>query len=514
MLDNKSQEKKRIASNTMYLYLRMLLIMAVQIYTSRVILEALGVVDYGLYNVVGGMVAMFGFLNMALSQATQRFIAFGIKRDPEIQQQNTFSMLLNVHILLSLFVILMCEIIGTWLLFNRIVIPQDRIVSAFWVMQCSLFSLVITITQVPYNAAIYGHEKMNAYAYISIIEAGGKLLSVMSLKFFFTDKLLTYGIMQLCLSFIIAFIYRIYCRRSFSICKYKITWSGRLFRQIYEFTSWSIIGNLAWAMNNQGINILINIFFGPIMNAARGIAVAVETAVSSFLYNFTGASIPAIIKAYSTGEVDYMKQLNAKSSKLGFLLFMCISLPIISIIDKILHIWLETPPEQSSILCVLSLIYIQCNSLSGTLQNVVQATGDVKSFQLTNGILKLSALPIIYVIYSFNFPLTSYLYVLIIISVLGLFVQLQIVSKKIVDFSIYNYLYYVTKPQICSYVVPLFLALFLSSKEYNLLPSFIIFFFMIIVCVSFSWFIGLTSPEKKWILSVAKERYRKFVKSK
>ena len=310
--------------NTLFLYIRMMLIMAVSLYTSRIILNALGVVDYGVYNVVGGMVVMFGFLNSALAQASQRYIAYGIEKDSVNMQIRTFSMLFNVHIIIAIVILVLCETIGLWLFYNKLVIPEERMVSAFWVMQFSIISLLVSVTQVPYNASIFGHEKMNAYAYISIIEVFLKLGVVIAIKYCFEDKLIAYGVLTMGASVITALLYRFYCVRKFSNCHYIRYWSSKLFKELFGYTSWSLIGNLAWTFNSQGMNILINIFFGPVFNAARGIASSVEAALSSFLYNFTTPSIPPIIKAYAVGNIKEMINLNFRSSKLGFLLFMCL----------------------------------------------------------------------------------------------------------------------------------------------------------------------------------------------
>lgn len=300
----------------------MMLIMAVSLYTSRIILNALGVVDYGVYNVVGGMVVMFGFLNSALAQASQRYIAYGIEKDSVNMQIRTFSMLFNVHIIIAIVILVLCETIGLWLFYNKLVIPEERMVSAFWVMQFSIISLLVSVTQVPYNASIFGHEKMNAYAYISIIEVFLKLGVVIAIKYCFEDKLIAYGVLTMGASVITALLYRFYCVRKFSNCHYIRYWSSKLFKELFGYTSWSLIGNLAWTFNSQGMNILINIFFGPVFNAARGIASSVEAALSSFLYNFTTPSIPPIIKAYAVGNIKEMINLNFRSSKLGFLYYL------------------------------------------------------------------------------------------------------------------------------------------------------------------------------------------------
>lgn len=493
---------KRIVKNTMFLYLRMFLIMAVNLYTSRIVLNALGVVDYGVYNVVGGVISMFSFLNMALAQATQRFIAFGIGRDSVDTQNKTFSMLMNVHILIAVIVLILSESIGVWFLYNKLVIPEERLDAAFWVMQCSILSAIISITQVPYNASIFGHERMNVYAYISILETLLKLAVVIILLYTFSDKLVAYACLILFSNIIIAFIYRLYCIRNFNNCHYVFYWSRKVFKNIFGYTSWSLIGNLAWTLNGQGMNILINLFFGPVFNAARGIASSVESSVTSFLYNFTGASIPQIIKAYAEGDITYMEKLSFKSSKLGFLLFMCLSIPLISSIDWILKIWLVTPPPISSTLCVFSLIYIQCNSMSGTLQNVVQATGKVKMHQLTTGILKLIALPLVYVFYSLGAPVVTYLIVLIIIAVIGLFVQLYIVNQLIPAYKIHNFLLKVTLPEVLAWGIPLTIALYFWKYGIAFFYPLALILTMVLISIIFAWVIGLSSSERVWIKNV------------
>lgn len=492
-------KSKRIAKNTSFLYFRQLLTMLVAIYTSRIILQALGVVDYGVYNVVGGMVAMFSFLNSSLAQATQRFIAFGIEKDSIDEQRKTFSMLFNVHILIALLLFVLCETIGVWLFYNKLIIPDDRLTSAFWVMQCSIFTLLITVTQVPYNASIFGHEHMNAYAYISIIEVLLKLCIVILLKYNFSNKLLSYGIMVMCVQFIIAMTYRIYCLRKFKNCNYQLYWSKQLFKKIFGFSSWSLIGNIAFTLNNQGMNFLINIFFGPVYNAAKGIAASVEAAVTSFVTNFLGASIPQIIKSYAIGDLDYCFQLNYKSSKLGFFLFMMISLPLISIINPILSLWLVKVPTQTSIFCVLSLLYIQANTMGGTIQNVVQATGRIKKFHLSNGLLKLLPVPIVYILYKMDYHVNTYLYVLIFFSIFGLFIQLYATHSIIKQYKVSTFLKEVTLKEITTFVVPFILSILCYSKiQYNFATAILVCIGIFLISISFIWFIGLTKNERAW----------------
>lgn len=507
---NSNKNNRRIAQNTIFLYIRQFLTMAVALYTSRVVLQALGTVDYGIYNVVGGMVTMFSFLNSSLAQATQGFIAFGIEKDSIKEQQNIFSMLLNVHILIAIILFILCETVGVWLFYDKLVIPSERLNAAFWVMQCSIFTLMITVTQVPYNASIFGHERMKTYAYVSIIEVSLKLGIVILLQCFFNDKLLAYGIMLMCVQISIAMIYRLYCLRKFNNCNYHFYWSNGLFKRIFGFSSWSMIGNLAFTLNNQGMNFLINIFFGPVYNAAKGIATAVEAAINAFVTNFLSASIPRIIKSYAVGDLEYCYRLNFKSSKFGFFLFMLVSLPLISVIDIVLSIWLVNVPSYTSIFCVLSLLYIQTQTMGGTLQNVVQATGKIRNFQLFNGILKLLPLPIVYVLYKLEFQVNTYLYVLIVTSIIGLFVQLLATKSIIRDFPALRFLKEVIVPEIKTFLIPCIISLYFRKISHSDSESFIICIVTFVISLASVWFIGLTKSEKAWICFFVFSRMRKY----
>lgn len=490
----------------------MLLIMLVTFYTSRVVLNVLGVVNYGVYNVVGGIVAMFTFLNSALSQATQRYITFGLKKCSVERQKRTFSMLMNVHVIIALLIFIICETIGTWLFFNKMVIPEKQMHSAFLVMQCSIISMIITVTQVPYNASIFGHEKMEAYAYISIFEVALKLCSVLLLKEFFYDKLLSYGVLSMGCSFLIAFTYRMYCKKYFKNCNYVLCWSNTLFKDVFSFTSWSLIGNMAFTFNGQGMNILINIFFGPIFNAARGIASSVESAISSFVYNFTEPSIPPIIKSYAANDIQSMIKLHYRSSKFAFLLLMCLSMPIICAINEILNFWLVKPPYMANVFCVLSLLYIQCNTLAGTLQNVVQAIGKVKRFQLTYGLITILAMPLTYVLYKLDFMVITYLLVLIVTSIISFAAQLIVVNKLIKEYSIKGFLKNVTFRELSSIFIPLTISLYIFNTLHSSLFVLSAMIGVFIICLICTWCMGLTSNERYWIINVVSDKLNRFLK--
>lgn len=500
------QNNKRIAKNTLFLYFRQILTMAVALYTSRLVLHALGVENYGVYNVVGGMVVMFSFLNGALAQATQRYISFGIAKYDLIKQQQTFSMLLNVHILIALILLVLSETVGLWLFYNKLVIPHGHMNDAFWVMQCSIATLMITVTQVPYNASIFGHEKMDIYAYISIFEVILKLGIAIILSHFFSDKLLMYGIMIMVAQFIIALIYRCYCHLNFKNCVYVLYWSKKLFKELLSFTGWNLIGNISWTLNEQGINILINLFFGPVYNAARGVASQVSAAVTSFTTNFLGASSPQITKYYALGDFDNCIKLCNMSTKYGFFLFMLVSLPLISIIKPILSIWLVEVPPLTATLCMLSLMYVQFRTMGGTLQELAQATGKVRFFQITQGLVAITAMPAVYVFYKVGFQITWYLYIMIFMTILNVISQVIAVHHIFQEYSIHTYIKDVLLPAFLALIVPCSVSLYFFKIEQSSVLS--IIYCLLVFCLSVASILlfGMKKNERMWVCNLIKSK--------
>ena len=325
-----SSNNKRIAKNTLLLYFRMLVTMAVSLYTSRVVLNILGVEDFGIYNVVGGIVAMFGFINGSMTSATQRYLTFELGQNNRTQLTKVFSTSLSIHAIISFLIIVLAETVGLWFLWNKMQIPADRMNAAFWVFQCSVAASVIMIMSVPYNAAIIAHERMSAFAYISIIEVSLKLLIVCFLRYFHTDKLILYAALIVIVQLVIRLCYSWYCNRHFKETKYRWIWDKTLFCEMTGFAGWNLFGNLAAITFTQGLNLLLNMFFGPVVNAARGIAVQAQTAIGQFSSNFQTALNPQITKSYATGDMEYMHGLIFRSAKFSFFLLLLLSLPVAS----------------------------------------------------------------------------------------------------------------------------------------------------------------------------------------
>lgn len=417
---------KRIAKNTILLYFRMLFLMGISLYTSRVVLNTLGVEDYGIYNVVGGIVAMFGFINSSMSSATQRYITFALGKNDEVRLQTVFSTTLQIHTLIAIVVVLLGETVGLWFLYNKMQIPEERIDAAFWVLQSSIIAAAVMIISVPYNSDIIAHEKMSAFAYISILEVVLKLIIVYLLVVFSFDKLILYAFLLLAIQLLIRFCYSFYCNRHFCETKYKHVWDKDLFKEMTGFAGWSLFGNLAGALYGQGVNMLLNVFFGPVVNAARGIAVQVENAILQFTGNFQMALNPQITKNYAQGDLKNMHQLMFRSAKFSFFLLFFLSLPLLFETKFILVVWLKEVPPNT----VLFLRLMICTSLIYSMANPLiaanQATGKIKRYQAICGSILLLILPFSYVCLKLGLPAYSVFVVHFIIEIITQFARMYI----------------------------------------------------------------------------------------
>ena len=395
---NTSANNKRIAKNTLLLYVRTLITMVISLYTSRVVLNALGVTDFGIYNVVGGVVAMFGFLNASMSVATQRFLNFELGRGNTHQLIKVFVTSVNIHLIISALVLFLGETIGLWFLLNKMTIPSDRLIAAMWVYQCAIFSTIILIVSVPYNALIIAHEKMGAFAYISILEVSLKLLAVFLLFLTQNDKLIIYSILMLIMQLIIRCIYGFYCKRHFHESKYHFILDNKLFKEMSSFAGWSLLGNIAFICFTQGLNILLNVFFSPVVNAARGISVQIQNAINQFSSSFQMALNPQITKSYATNDLSYMYNLIIRSSKFTLFLLLVLSVPVFLETPLILKIWLGIVPEYTVIFVRLMLCATIIDAVANPLVTAASATGRIRKYQIIVGGLLLLIIPISYIV--------------------------------------------------------------------------------------------------------------------
>lgn len=495
-----TDNNKRIAKNTLFLYFRMMFIILVSLYTSRVILKTLGVEDYGIYNVVGGFVSMFGFLNTAMSATTQRYITYSLGTENTAQLNKVFSNCVMTHILIALIVLLFAESVGLWFLFNKMIIPESRMTAAFVVFQCSVVSTVVLILSVPYNADIIAHEKMSAFAYISIVEVTLKLLVVCLLKFGGIDKLIFYGILLLIVQCSIRLIYGSYCKRHFEETKFRIIWDFSLFKEMLSFAGWNLWGGVSNIMYTHGVNLLLNLFFGPAVNAARGIAIQVQNAISQFANSFQMAINPQITKSYAQGDNAYMHKLVFRSSKFTFILLFILSLPIFTETDYILRLWLGTVPNWTVVFLRLMLCIVIVDSVANPFMVSVAATGNVKLYQAVIGGTMLLIVPTSYIFLKLG-GVPSVVFVTHLVFVVFTFILRLFIVKRMIHFSIKEYCI-VCVLKIIAIIVPSFFSVWILKRYLNEYfgSQILIIVSSAVIGVIFSLICGLTKSERQIIL--------------
>lgn len=498
-----AQNNKRIAKNTLLLYIRMLLLMCVSLYTSRVILNALGVEDFGIYNVVGGVVAMMGFLNNSLGTATQRFINYAIGKNDEKHLNKIFSASFICYCIIIFIVIVIAETVGLWFVCNKLIIPEIRKETAFWVYQLSLLTFIISMLSVPYNAVIVAYEKMSAFAYISIIEGIGKLIIALLITISPIDKLLYYAILMCILSICIRSLYVKYCNNNFTICKIHFTWDRPLLIKIFSFSGWMITGTLSQMFSTQGVNILINLFFGPIYNAARSVAMQVYNAVSGFINNFMIAVKPQIIKSYAQGNLVYSYKLIYSSSKISFFLLFILSVTILFETDYILDLWLKNPPHMAAVFTQLTLYDLFVTALYSPIAYISQASGKVRNYQLIITLCFASVFIFSWIFYKLGYDSYMAFVVILVIDIIGLFMRLYILKKES-NFPIKNYFTNVLKSVILVFIISIILC-FLISK-FIIEQSFGAFITRTMLYISITgiiiFMIGLNKSEKNMIKKI------------
>ena len=391
-------DNARLAKNTILLYFRMALMMCINLYTSRIVLHTLGVEDYGIYNVVGGVIFIFSFITDSMTASTQRFLSFELGSGNKGKLHAVFVTSIHIHLLIALLVIILGETIGLWFLMEKMVIPAERMMAAQWVFQFSIFIAVLDVLSFPYISAIIAHEKMKSFAYIAILDAVLKLLMVYLLLVFDYDRLILYAALYATEKLLIRSIYNIYCVRNFEECKYKWIFQKSLFREMTSFAGWKLWGNLAFVFYSQGLNLLLNVFFGPLVNAARATAYHVQAAVANFASNFQMAINPQITKTYASGQLEETHKLIYRSVRLTFCMLLMLCLPLIIETPMVLGLWLMEVPEGSATFLRLLLVIIMIQQSSNALVTAVAATGNIKRYEMTLGTLMLTIVPISYVV--------------------------------------------------------------------------------------------------------------------
>lgn len=486
----------------------MLLIMAVTLYTSRVVLNQLGIVDYGIYNVVGGIVVMFSFLNGAMAQSTQRFLSYEMGKGNSARLQKTFSAAMSIHLLIAAIILFFSETIGLWFLNAQMKIPTDRIIAANVVYQCSILSFLTSIIQVPYNASIISHEKMQVYAYISIIEVALKLGVAFSLLIILEHRLILYAVMILAVTIIINLTYRFYCNHNFTECNYKWMYDKELFHSMSGYAVWSSVGSFAWIGKSQGCNLILNIFLGTSINAAYGITNQVNTALNSFVQNFTTAINPQIVKSYAINDHQRSYSLVYNGCKFSFFLMLILAVPTLIITEQILTMWLKIVPEYTVVFTQLIIINSLFESFAYCMSMVLQASGKIKTYQIVVGITTLLNLPFTWLLLNFGYQPYYIFIISIIISIITLFERLLIMRYTLIQFSIRSFSKHVFIPGfIVSVAVCTMCMIIVLLKSKGYLGVFETVTLSFISTTILVFFLGFNVTERQSMTNIIKSKF-------
>lgn len=505
--NNTSQvDNKRIAKNTLMLYIRTLFVMVITLFTSRVILQSLGVEDYGIYNVVGGIISMLSFISSTLSTASQRYITFELGKGDAGNMNKIFSICLLLHFGLALIVALVAEPLGLWFINNKLLIPTERLTAAVWVFQFTVFSMIIMFLSVPFNALIVAHERMNAFAAISIVDAAMRLFIAYAILLCSSDKLIIYAFLMFVAQLTIQACYMIYCYRKFQESHYRHHWDRALVKEMGKFASWSVFGNLAFVSYTQGLNLLLGTFFLPEVNAARGIAVQVQSAVNHFVSSFQTAINPQITKNYAAGNVPAMISLVFRSSRFSFYLLMIMTIPILLETEILLKLWLKVVPKYSVPFLRIILITTWINSIANPLIISVKATGNIRKYESTIGGLMLLILPISYVFLRLGFPPITVFVVHLCMECIAMICRI-LITRSLIHFSLRKY---ISELLIRISVVGLVAIIIPTLLYYHFEASLLRFFIICgvsVICSGFTILLfGLTKSEREFITSKIKAK--------
>ena len=498
---NTSANNKRIAKNTLLLYFRMLFMMAVSLYTSRVVLNALGVEDFGIYNVVGGVVAMFSILSGSLSAAITRFITYELGTGNKENLKKIFSSSVTIQIGLAVLIILLAEAVGVWFLNVKMNIPDVRMVAANWVFQFSILTFAINLISVPYNASIIAHERMSAFAYISILEAIGKLVIAFLIVISPMDKLIFYAILMCAVALIVRLAYGAYCKRHFEECTYHFIFDKDLLKRMFSFAGWNFIGAISAVLRDQGGNVVINLFCGPAVNAARGIAFQVNNAISGFVTNFMTALNPQITKSYAAGDRDYMMTLIYQGARFSFYMLLLLSLPVLANTHYILGLWLKIVPDHAVLFVQLVLVFAMSESITNPLITAMLATGKIRNYQLVVGGLQMMNLPVSYLLLRMGMFPEVVIVVAIAISQCCLAARL-VILRGMIGLSIRKYIKKVYMNVLIVTAIAAILPFLLSMKLEESFLNFVLLCFVAFICTGMTiYYLGCNKTERQFVLN-------------
>lgn len=501
MLTQSSENNKRIAKNTLFMYFRMGITMLVQLYTSRIVLNSLGVDDYGIYNVVGSVIVAFSFISGPLGTATQRFYNFELGKNNKQGVNSIFNHSLFIYLILSLILFIIIEIAGIWFINNKMQLPASRLEAAMWAFHLSVLGFVFSLIKIPFESLIVAHEKMDFYAYVSIADVLLKLLNAFSLLYIAIDKLKLYSVNQLVITIIILCCVIYFCKKQFKYIHIKQTYDKVVFKQFLSFSGWSLFGSVASMTANQGLNILLNAFFGVAINAAMGIATQINAAINQFVNNFQIAFRPQIIKSYAANEMESLHKLIFNTSKYSYLLLLGLICPIVMNIDFILRIWLKNVPTYTSEFAIFMLIYALLETLSAPMWMTVQATGKIRNYQLVISSLISMNIIVSYVLLKIGYPPSTVLITKCFLDVFYLITRLYFM-RSMIQFSIRQYIKEVLSrigviTIICVFVILMLIGAIPKESTRLFLGTSV---FMLFYCCSV-YYIALKKNERKKIMN-------------
>lgn len=508
-MDN-SQNNKRIIKNTLMLYVRMLFSMFVSFYTSRVILDVLGITDFGINNVVAGVAGMFTFINTSLAGATSRFLTFDLGLNDIEKLKKTFSAALTIHVILALLIFVLCETVGVWILETKLVIPEDRMFAARVIFQFSVLSCMLMITQVPYNAALIAHERMDIFAYLGIADVTLKLGIVFLLEWINFDKLILYGFLFFVLSFVIMMAYRFYGTKHFEECRWKFTKDKTLLKPLLIFSGCDVYGNMSIMFRNQGVNILQNMFWGPVINAATGVANQILNAIMGFSRNFTTAIQPQIIKFYAQEDYQQVQVLATRCAKFSFFLLFLFSFPALLKVNFVMDLWLKEVPDYAFLFCQLAIVYNWFDTMIAPLNMIIHATGRMKRISFVTGSVYLLTVPLTYLFLKMGYSPTTPFVVNIFITIAAGLHNLYLVKLYIPEFKAMSFLWNgVVYPLLVTglgAVIPLIANNLIGDRFWN----FIMICSLCVICELFAiFYLGFNVHERIQIKEMVKHKFQK-----
>lgn len=499
-----STNNSRIAKNVMFMYIRMFIALCLNLFTSRLLLSNLGINDYGVYNVVGGIITMFSFLNGAMTNTTSRYLTYFLGKANKSKLSEVFNLTLLIHFIIAISVVLLGETAGLWFLFHKMVIPDSRMFAAECLFQFSVISTFLTIITVPYNSMIIAHEKMSAFAFISLTDVILKFLIAISLPLWSFDKLVIYGLLIMSVQILDILLYFIYCKNHFIETKIKYYWNKLLFNEMFSFASWSLLGNFSHVFYTQGVNLILNMFCGPAVNAARGITVQIDNVVRQFSTNIQAAINPQIIKSYAENNLERMKILIFASSRYCFYLLFALALPIMLKVDFILHIWLVEVPDHTSAFLRITLVTLLLSGMINPMFTANLATGKVKIYHITISAISYFFMPITYFAIKFSNQPESVFLCGLISGVIGLIARIFILKVQI-GLSIKAYIKKVIIPNISVCTLSLFIPLYLHNiLQHGVWEALITMAISFLSVLTMAILVGLTKEERAFLIEKLK----------